>query len=91
MSELYVKWNKLSKSSKQINTDASVLRQCAKQIENTRSALHLSGETDVSIKSRLSKDISALYELAERLDQGSQALSSIAQLYQKTESENINR
>ena len=91
MSELYVKWGPLRRSAKSLNNGASTLSQCARSVEHTRSALRLSDDVSASVKSRLSSDISVIYQLSEQLTRYSQALSVIAELYQKTEEENINR
>ena len=91
MSDLYVKWAQLKKTSKNISTAANTLKLCIGQIEHTRSALHLSDEVCASVKASLSADISSIAELSAQLTGYSGALSTIADMYQKAEESNIER
>lgn len=91
MSDLFVKWEQLKKTSKNINTAASTLKNCSGQVERTRSAIRLSDDVDVQVKSRLSADINTISELSAQLSAYASALAGIADLYQKTEESNIER
>lgn len=91
MSELYVKWNDLSRSSKTLSACANTVRSCAGEVESVRSRLRMSDEVAASIKSGLSKEISKLYELAEAAKEYSRILQDASQLYRTTEENNIQR
>lgn len=85
MSEIYVKWNSLSKHADQLNDSVRWVREYSSRVESVRDKLRLSDSVSAQIKARLSHDAEKLSELSDKLQQLSGALGEAAVLYKNTE------
>lgn len=85
MSNIYVKWNELSRAADRYQNCAKELQRCADRVNSVKSNLRLSADVAAQIRARLGKDSEQIIHLSENMSSSAHSLSDIAKMYRETE------
>lgn len=85
MSEIYVKWNDLSRHAEQLNSCAKWVREYMNRVDNVKNQLRLSDSVSSQIKTRLAADSERLGNISGSMVSLSETLNTIANMYKDTE------
>lgn len=90
MTDLYVKFDALNKSSNSIKGYQKRLTKISDNIISAKDTLDMSQNISESIISKLNSDIQKLEELNERIMRYSEALQSVSEIYNSSEKQLLN-
>ena len=85
MSNIYVKWNELSRASDKYHNCAKELKKCADRVNSVRSNLRISDEVAAQIRASLNKESEQIGYLSEEISASARSLAEIAKMYRETE------
>lgn len=85
MSNIYVKWKNMDRAASNISNYEKWMRSYSARVENVRNTLQLSPNVSASVKAKLTKDIEKINELLNGLNDCSQKLKEISEIYKNTE------
>lgn len=88
MSDIYVKWTRLSDSANRLRSYSSKINQYKNTVSGIKNSLGMSEKLAEAIKGKLAREVSVLGDIEINLKKYSSALADVAEIYKNTEKNN---